>query len=54
MSLHDVKELVLSEPELRKDVALGEEDPADNTCRRCRAGGHVCIVERRKPRTAPK
>jgi hypothetical protein len=29
-------------------------DPADNTCRRCRAGGHVCIVERRKPRKAPK
>jgi hypothetical protein len=25
MSLHDVKELVLSEPELRKDAALGEE-----------------------------
>ncbi|KAJ7139992.1 hypothetical protein C8R43DRAFT_601033 [Mycena crocata] len=29
-------------------------DPADNTCRRCRAGGHVCIVEGRKPRSAPK
>ncbi|KAJ7485081.1 hypothetical protein B0H11DRAFT_1149991 [Mycena galericulata] len=26
----------------------------DNTCRRCRAGGHVCIVEGRKPRSAPK
>ncbi|KAJ7725204.1 hypothetical protein B0H16DRAFT_284443 [Mycena metata] len=28
-------------------------DPTDNTCRRCRAGGHVCIVEGRKPRSAP-
>ncbi|KAJ6632450.1 hypothetical protein B0H10DRAFT_2206810 [Mycena sp. CBHHK59/15] len=26
----------------------------DNTCRRCRAGGHACIVEGRKPRSAPK
>lgn len=26
----------------------------DNTCKRCKAGGHVCIVEGRKPRTAPK
>ncbi|KAF7360269.1 Protein kinase domain-containing protein [Mycena venus] len=26
----------------------------DNTCRRCRAGGHVCIVEGRKARSAPK
>ncbi|KAG2018650.1 priB protein, variant 3 [Coprinopsis cinerea AmutBmut pab1-1] len=25
----------------------------DNTCKRCRAGGHICIVEGRKPRTAP-
>jgi hypothetical protein len=25
MSLHNIKELVLSEPELRKDAALGEE-----------------------------
>ncbi|KAF8881560.1 hypothetical protein BD779DRAFT_1545499 [Infundibulicybe gibba] len=25
----------------------------DNTCRRCKSGGHVCIVEGRKPRTAP-
>ncbi|KAJ3931253.1 MAG: putative fungal-specific transcription factor [Lentinula lateritia] len=25
----------------------------DNTCKRCKAGGHVCIVEGRKPRTAP-
>ncbi|KAJ6510686.1 hypothetical protein C8R45DRAFT_921414 [Mycena sanguinolenta] len=32
----------------------GTRDPADNTCRRCRAGGHVCIVEGRKPRSAPK
>ncbi|KAH8813808.1 fungal-specific transcription factor domain-containing protein [Flagelloscypha sp. PMI_526] len=24
-----------------------------NTCRRCQSGGHVCIVEGRKPRTAP-
>ncbi|KAF7328787.1 hypothetical protein MVEN_02507600 [Mycena venus] len=31
----------------------GSGDPADNTCRRCRAGGHVCIVEGRKPRSAP-
>ncbi|KAJ7348619.1 fungal-specific transcription factor domain-containing protein [Mycena albidolilacea] len=31
----------------------GTGDPADNTCRRCRAGGHVCIVEERKPRSAP-
>ncbi|KIK64122.1 hypothetical protein GYMLUDRAFT_40371 [Collybiopsis luxurians FD-317 M1] len=27
--------------------------PNDNTCKRCKAGGHVCIVEGRKPRTAP-
>ncbi|KXN81254.1 Protein priB, partial [Leucoagaricus sp. SymC.cos] len=26
----------------------------DNTCKRCKAGGHACIVEGRKPRTAPK
>ncbi|KAJ6516841.1 hypothetical protein C8R47DRAFT_406527 [Mycena vitilis] len=32
----------------------GGSDGADNTCRRCRAGGHVCIVEGRKPRSAPK
>ncbi|KAF9267092.1 hypothetical protein L218DRAFT_955568 [Marasmius fiardii PR-910] len=25
----------------------------DNTCKRCKSGGHVCIVEGRKPRTAP-
>ncbi|KAJ3922433.1 hypothetical protein F5877DRAFT_75326 [Lentinula edodes] len=25
----------------------------DNTCKRCKAGGHVCIIEGRKPRTAP-
>lgn len=25
----------------------------DDTCSRCKAGGHVCIVEGRKPRTAP-
>jgi hypothetical protein len=25
MSLHDIKELVLSEPELREDATLGEE-----------------------------
>ncbi|KAL0948305.1 hypothetical protein HGRIS_010897 [Hohenbuehelia grisea] len=25
----------------------------DNTCKRCKTGGHVCIVEGRKPRTAP-
>ncbi|KAF9443388.1 hypothetical protein P691DRAFT_679620 [Macrolepiota fuliginosa MF-IS2] len=25
----------------------------DNTCKRCKAGGHACIVEGRKPRTAP-
>ncbi|KAF7361496.1 hypothetical protein MSAN_01183000 [Mycena sanguinolenta] len=31
----------------------GTGDPTDNTCRRCRAGGHVCIVEGRKPRSAP-
>ncbi|KAJ8689224.1 hypothetical protein PTI98_013267 [Pleurotus ostreatus] len=24
-----------------------------NTCKRCKSGGHVCIVEGRKPRTAP-
>lgn len=27
--------------------------PGDNTCKRCKTGGHVCIVEGRKPRTAP-
>ncbi|KAF9074255.1 hypothetical protein BDP27DRAFT_1317542 [Rhodocollybia butyracea] len=27
--------------------------PNDNTCKRCKGGGHVCIVEGRKPRTAP-
>jgi hypothetical protein len=26
----------------------------ENTCKRCKAGGHQCIVEGRKPRTAPK
>ena len=26
----------------------------ENTCKRCQSGGHVCIVEGRKPRTAPK
>jgi len=26
----------------------------ENTCKRCKAGGHHCIVEGRKPRTAPK
>ncbi|KAJ7086358.1 hypothetical protein B0H15DRAFT_346070 [Mycena belliarum] len=31
----------------------GVKDALDNTCRRCRAGGHVCIVEGRKPRSAP-
>ncbi|KAL1755599.1 fungal-specific transcription factor domain-containing protein, partial [Schizophyllum commune] len=25
----------------------------ENTCKRCQSGGHVCIVEGRKPRTAP-
>jgi hypothetical protein len=25
----------------------------ENTCKRCKAGGHHCIVEGRKPRTAP-
>jgi hypothetical protein len=25
----------------------------DNTCKRCKSGGHVCIVEGRKQRTAP-
>lgn len=25
----------------------------ENTCKRCKAGGHQCIVEGRKPRTAP-
>lgn len=25
----------------------------ENTCKRCKTGGHVCIVEGRKPRTAP-
>ncbi|KAF8177381.1 hypothetical protein K438DRAFT_1845777 [Mycena galopus ATCC 62051] len=33
--------------------SAGNGDPADNTCRRRRTGGHVCIVERRKPRSAP-
>ncbi|KAJ3730753.1 fungal-specific transcription factor domain-containing protein [Lentinula raphanica] len=27
--------------------------PNENTCKRCKSGGHVCIVEGRKPRTAP-
>ncbi|KAF7366045.1 hypothetical protein MVEN_00480700 [Mycena venus] len=31
----------------------GTDDHAENTCRRCRAGGHVCIVEGRKSRNAP-
>ncbi|OCB90564.1 putative fungal specific transcription factor [Sanghuangporus baumii] len=26
----------------------------DNVCKRCKAGGHACIVEGRKPRSAPK
>ncbi|KAJ7063569.1 hypothetical protein C8F01DRAFT_1251097 [Mycena amicta] len=30
------------------------EGKMDNTCRRCRTSGHVCTVERRKPRSAPK
>ncbi|CAK5274670.1 unnamed protein product, partial [Mycena citricolor] len=30
-----------------------ESGELDNTCRRCRAHGHVCIVEGRKPRSAP-
>ncbi|TFK51353.1 hypothetical protein OE88DRAFT_1659301 [Heliocybe sulcata] len=25
----------------------------DNVCKRCKAGGHQCVVEGRKPRTAP-
>jgi hypothetical protein len=25
----------------------------ENTCKRCKAGGHLCVVEGRKPRTAP-
>jgi hypothetical protein len=25
----------------------------ENTCKRCKAGGHHCVVEGRKPRTAP-
>ncbi|KAJ7689015.1 hypothetical protein B0H17DRAFT_1202621 [Mycena rosella] len=34
--------------------SVNGRDLLDNTCRRCRAGGHVCIVEGRKPRSAPK
>ncbi|OBZ72956.1 Protein priB [Grifola frondosa] len=30
-----------------------EFPPDENTCRRCRASGHQCIVEGRKPRNAP-
>jgi hypothetical protein len=26
---------------------------SENTCKRCKTGGHVCVVEGRKPRTAP-
>jgi len=26
----------------------------ESTCKRCKSGGHVCIVKGRKPRTAPK
>ena len=26
----------------------------DNVCKRCKAGGHACVVEGRKPRSAPK
>ena len=26
----------------------------ENVCKRCKAGGHPCIVEGRKPRSAPK
>ncbi|TFK90696.1 hypothetical protein K466DRAFT_644287 [Polyporus arcularius HHB13444] len=31
-----------------------EFPPEGNTCKRCKAGGHQCIVEGRKPRNAPK
>ncbi|KAM5545448.1 hypothetical protein V8D89_000486 [Ganoderma adspersum] len=30
-----------------------EFPPDDNTCKRCKSGGHQCIVEGRKPRNAP-
>jgi hypothetical protein len=30
-----------------------EKDPTDNTCKRCKSNGVACIVEGRKPRTAP-
>ncbi|EJD40885.1 hypothetical protein AURDEDRAFT_115753 [Auricularia subglabra TFB-10046 SS5] len=37
-----------------KKLKMKCEFPDDeNTCRRCKAGGHECIVEGRKPRTAP-
>ena len=31
-----------------------EFPPDSNTCRRCKSGGHQCIVEGRKPRSGPK
>ncbi|KZW01468.1 hypothetical protein EXIGLDRAFT_63179 [Exidia glandulosa HHB12029] len=37
-----------------KKLKMKCEFPDDeNVCRRCKAGGHECIVEGRKPRTAP-
>ncbi|KAI1793794.1 hypothetical protein LXA43DRAFT_206468 [Ganoderma leucocontextum] len=38
-----------------KKLKMRCEFPAeDNTCKRCKSGGHQCIVEGRKPRNAPK
>ncbi|KAF7318088.1 hypothetical protein HMN09_00316700 [Mycena chlorophos] len=38
---------------MKCDFGMDGDGEMDNTCRRCRAGGHVCIVEGRKPRSAP-
>ncbi|KAF7291885.1 hypothetical protein MIND_01213800 [Mycena indigotica] len=38
---------------MKCEFAMDGDGEMDNTCRRCRAGGHVCIVEGRKPRSAP-
>ncbi|KAF7305162.1 hypothetical protein MKEN_01231400 [Mycena kentingensis (nom. inval.)] len=40
-------------PSLPGDFPVDADGEMDNTCRRCRSGGHVCIVEGRKPRSAP-